>query len=94
VQSLASSCDYQEADVVVKMSGFAGVRWHLVDVDVERQQFAVLRCELKVLHPRLFASFTQRDAVDERFAIGVTAELQPTIELAVVGQQCATPVGG
>ena len=46
-----------------------------------------------VLESRLFFCFAQRDIGDVRFAVGVSAELNPTVQLPVVCQKHFRPGG-
>ena len=62
-------------------------------VEVERQQRAVDRHEVEARHARFLAGFAERDFFDLRLAVGMTAELQPAIELAMVREQAAAAIG-
>ena len=65
----------------------------LVHVEVERHQHAVDRHEVEAGHARFFAGLAERDFFDLPLAVGVAAELQPAVELAMVRQQAAAAIG-
>ena len=60
---------------------------------VERHQRAVDRHEVEAGHARFLAGFAEGDFVDVPLAVGVAAELQPAVELAVMREQAAAAVG-
>ena len=91
--------DQQEADVVVLVGVFDQLAVRVVagrdfvDVDVERHHDAVDRHDVEPREARFFAGFAEGDFFDVPLAVGVAAELQPAIELAVVGEQRAAAIG-
>ena len=96
---LAGVGDEQEAHVVVlvgvfdELAGCVVAGRDLVHVDVERHQHAVDRHEIERGHARFFAGFAEGDFFDVPLAVGVAAELQPAVELAVMREQAAAAVG-
>ncbi len=66
--------------------------WYLVHVEIERHERAGDRHEIEAGHARLFAGLAERDLLDERLPVGMSAELQPAIELAMVREQAAPAI--
>ena len=58
----------------------------LMYVDIERHQRAVDRHEIEPGHAGFLARFAQGDFVDLPLPVGMAAELQPAVELAMVRQ--------
>ena len=54
---------------------------------------AVDRDDIEARQARFFAGFAEGDFLDVPLAVGVAAQLQPAIELAVVREQRAAAVG-
>ena len=63
-------------------------------VEVERQGILRLRQEAEVREPRFLARLAQRDLARVALPIGVAAELEPAVQLAVVGQQHPAVIRG
>lgn len=91
--------DEKEADVVVLMgdvdeaAGRVVAGRNLVHVDVQRQQLAVDRHEIEIADAGFLAGLAECHLFDLRLAVGVASELQPAVELAVMGQQAAASIG-
>jgi hypothetical protein len=64
-----------------------------MDVEIERQRIVGVGKEAEALEPRFFARLAQRDPARVALAIGVAPELEPAIELAVVGEQRVAVIG-
>ncbi len=77
----------READVVVVVFGFSRAGGNAMYVDVVDRRAR----ERDVREARFLGRLTQRDAADIRIAVGMPAELEPRIELTVVGQQRGRP---
>jgi hypothetical protein len=73
----------QEANIVMKMSGYLAMGGDPVDIQVK--DLLVDRSD--ALEAGLLSGLAKCDAQYVRIAVGVTAKLKPESELAVMGQQ-------
>jgi hypothetical protein len=61
-------------------------------VNVERQERPGDRQDVEARHTGFFSSFAESDLFHLRLTIGMPAELQPAVELAMMGKQAAAAV--
>jgi hypothetical protein len=93
VNRLLAVGDEQKADVVVLVSVFDEATLVIVtsrnemNVHIEGQQRAADGHKVEGIHARFLSRLAEGDLVYLPLAIRVTAELQPTIQLAMVSQQ-------
>ena len=66
----------------------------VVHVDVERHHDAVDRHDIEVRQAGFLAGLAEGDFFDLPLAVGVAAQLQPAVELAVVREQRTAAIGG
>jgi hypothetical protein len=91
--------DHQEANVMV----FVGIFDHLalcvvagrdvVDVDIKWHDYAINGHDVEVCNARLFAGFAKGDLFDVPRAVGVAAELEPTVKLSMVCEERPPAIG-
>jgi len=93
-QPLSGAGAQEEADIVVLVRGLPTVRRNRVDVDVEREKTVSTGQPFEVAKTGLLARFAKRYGPCVGVAVGVATELQPTAELAMVGEQEARRIGG
>src|SRR4030095_11595723 len=80
--------DQEIADVEVQVRRLAGPRRNLVDVDVERQRRDGILGEWReVEQVRFLARLAQRDRKRVRLPVRMPTELQPAVELRVMGEE-------
>ena len=77
-----------------ELAGRVVPRGDLVDVEIEGQDRAGDRHKVERRHAGFLAGFAEGNFFDLRLAVGVAAELQPTVELAMMRQQAAAVVSG
>jgi hypothetical protein len=66
----------------------------IVHVDIERHHDSVNRNEVEGAETRFLLGFAEGDFFDVPLTIGVAAELQPTVELAMMCQKGAAAIRG
>ena len=84
---IAPGRPYDEAHVVVPVCGVGAMSRDAMSIEIEDFRF-----DDQIAQPGFFLGFAQRHPREVVVAIGMTAELQPTIEFAVMREQDA-PTG-
>jgi hypothetical protein len=84
----------EEANVEVKMGGLAGPRGDRMNVQIEQRQTVGSGHALELLHPGLLAGLAKGNLEDIAVTVCVPSQLEPTPELAMVGEQKISPVVG
>ena len=92
-QFLPGSGEEQEADVVVEMRGFVTAGWDGVDIEVEWELAVRSREQVKVGQAGFLLGFALRHLERVGIAVGVAAELEPALQLAVMGEEHRAAVG-
>ena len=91
--------DQQEPDIVVFVSAFkqfsrrVAAFGNRVDIDIEREQRFVLEDKPELSDSRFFLGFAKRHLLNVDLTVGVTPQLEPAIEFAMVGQQDVLSIG-
>src|SRR5690348_10372006 len=87
-EALVSGRAHDVTHVVMPVLGLVRPRRNAMTVDVENH-----RIHDEITKARLLLRFAQSDACEVGVAVGMTAKLQPRIQLAMMRQQNALAVG-